>query len=94
MSLSGLIPWLYMAAYIFVGWRLYVITWHRGLKIVSGAAMALAPPLLFILPALRNPAGNFADLAMATGVGMFFAGMLCLLGGALAAHIRARSRRA
>lgn len=92
-SLSGLIPWLYMAAYIVIGWRLYVIAWHRGLKIVSGMAMVIAPPLLFMLPALRNPAGNFSDLLMATGIGMLVMGALCLLGGAVAAYLRNRSRR-
>ncbi|WP_070150969.1 hypothetical protein [Sphingobium phenoxybenzoativorans] len=94
MSLSGVIPWLYMAAFIIIGWRLYVIRWHGGLKIVSGVAMVLAPPLLLVLPALRNPAGNFADLLMATGIGMLVMGALCLLGGAVAAHLRNRSRRA
>jgi hypothetical protein len=93
-SLSGIIPWLYMAAYLVIGWRLYVIRWHLGFKIASGAAMVLAPPLLFMLPALRNPKGNFSDLLMATGVGMLVMGALCLLGGAVASHLRERSRRA
>jgi F0F1-type ATP synthase assembly protein I len=93
MTLTGIIPYLYMLAYIVIGWRLYVIPWATGLKALSGAAMVIAPPLLFILPALRNREGNMADLLLATGIGMLVMGILCLLGGVAAAWLRARSRR-
>lgn len=93
MSFDRIFPFLYMLAFLVIGWRLYGIRWAKGLKIASGTAMTLAPPLLFILPALRNPAGNMADLLMATGIGMLVMGLLCLLGGVLAAHLRARSLR-
>lgn len=91
-TFTKLVPYLYMAMFIVIGWRLYVIRWHVGLKALSGAAMVIAPPLLFILPALRNPAGGMAGLAMATGIGMLVMGMLCLLGGGAAGWLYARSK--
>ena len=90
--MSGLLPYLYMAAYIAIGWRLYALRWQTGMKIAAGAAMVIAPPLLFILPALRHREGATAGLLLATGVGMLVMGLLCALGGMVASYLRERSR--
>lgn len=93
MILFGkIMPWLYMALFLVIGWRLYVLRWDWRLKTASGAAMVVAPPLLFLLPALRSPHGEFSGLLMAMAIGMFVMGALCLCGGALAAWLRKRPR--
>ncbi|HEX7783195.1 MAG TPA: hypothetical protein VF509_10350 [Sphingobium sp.] len=92
MILFGKIfPYLYMAAFVVIGWRLYGIRWDWWLKAASGAAMITAPPLLFILPALRH-GGGMTDLAFWIGIAMWLMGTFCLLGGMLGAYLRARPR--
>jgi hypothetical protein len=93
MILFGKIfPYLYMAVFVVIGWRIYGIRWDWRLKAASAAAMVVAPPLLFILPALRN-GGGMADLAFWIGIAMGLMGLFCLLGGMLGAYLRARPRR-
>lgn len=92
-SFGQIMPYLYMAIFIVIGWRLYVIRWDWRLKAASGAAMVIAPPLLFLLPALRNPQGNFAGWLLAMGIGMLVMGALCMGGGVLAGWLRARPRK-
>ena len=93
MILFGkIMPWFYMTLFVVIGWPLYVLRWDWRLKAASGAAMVTAPPLLFLLPALRNPQGEFAGWLLAMGIAMFVMGGLCLLGGVLGAWLRKRPR--
>ncbi|RVT43077.1 hypothetical protein [Sphingobium algorifonticola] len=91
-TFGQIMPYGYMLLFIVIGWRLYVLRWDWRWKAASGAAMVIAPPLLFLLPALRNPQGSFAGWLLAMGIGMLVAGALCLGGGVLAAWLRARPR--
>lgn len=84
---------LYLVALAVAGWRLYGLGWRRRVKLACGILLVTLAPLSFMIPAFFHPERPFADLLMATGIGMIVAGVALLLVGAGAAFLWDRLRR-
>ena len=89
-----ILSFLYLLALAIAGWRLFRLRWPRYVRVLVGALLVLLTPMLFIVPALLNPRGGFADLQMAIGIGMLAAGAVALLGGMGVAWLGQRGRKA
>ena len=92
MTLGSILPWLYMGFFLLVGWRLYLVGWPIWVKTMAGIALVAVPPLLLLLPVLRNPTQLSANILQATALVMVLMGGLCLLGGLVATWLRERNR--
>ena len=66
------------------------MVWARGLKIGAAVALVLPFPMLFLVPALINPASPFADLLCAICLALMTGGAVALLGGVAGAWLKAR----
>lgn len=83
---------LYLVALACVGWWLQRSRWNAGFRVACGMALVIFTPLLFLVPAMRNPQNQFSDLQMAMGVGMLGAGLAAMLGGFAVAWIGSRRK--
>ena len=84
---------LYLVVLAGAGWWLQRSRWKPPYRLAFGMAIVIFTPLLFLVPALRNPRNQFSDLQMAIGVGMFAAGFAAMLGGFAVAWMGARGKR-
>jgi len=80
----------YLLLMVAAGWRLFTTAWSRGLKISAAVALVIPIPMLFLLPALMDPARPFADLLRAIGFALMGGGAVSLLGGMAGAWLKAR----
>ena len=81
---------LYLLLMVAAGWRLFTMSWSRGLKIGAAVALVIPIPMLFLLPALMQPDRPFADLLRAIGIALMGGGAVSLLGGMAGAWLKAR----
>ena len=93
MALGSVLPWLYMGFFLLVGWRLYLVGWPLWANVATAIAMVGVPPLLVLLPTLRNPTEVSASILQATALAMVLMGGLCLIGGVVATGLKQRARR-
>ena len=66
--MSELLPFVYILVLTLLGWALSLLRWQNERKWVTAAVAVVVVPLMFLLPALTNRDGNFADLQVALGV--------------------------
>lgn len=92
MTFEAFASWLYLLVLAGVGWWLQRSRWAPGYRVACGMGLIIFTPLLFILPAMRNPHGQFTDLQMAISVGMLAAGTASLFGGFVVAWIGSRRK--